>query len=74
MDQKAIKLSDSVLIHCPEKGFAMRRAALCFMCQYYNGIMKATERGEYIEGNEAEDFQIICGRPITRKLIQISED
>ena len=69
-----IEFSDNVLIPCPEKGFAMRKAKMCFSCQYYNGIMRATERGEPVEGNEADDFQIICGRPITRKLIQIADD
>ena len=74
MEQKRIKLSDNILIPCPERGFAMRKAKFCFTCDHYRGIMKATERGEFVKGNEAEGFQIICGRPITRKLIQIMDD
>ena len=64
----------STLIHCPDKGFVLRKASNCFACQFYEGILKATERGEYVKGNEADDFQILCGRPISRKLIKIMDE
>ena len=79
MEQMDTKLSNEIdlsntLIPCPDRGFAMRKANVCFMCEHYQGIMKATERGEYVKGNEAVDFQILCGRPITRKLIQVMDE
>lgn len=69
-----IKLPDNILVTCPERGFALRRAKMCFICKHYKGIAKATVGGEYIKGNEANDFQILCGRPITRKLVKIEVD
>lgn len=64
----------NILIHCPKKSFDLRKANKCFICGHYLGIIKATERGEYVKGNEADDFQVLCGRPITRKLIKIVSD
>ncbi len=63
-----------VLVPCPDRGFSLRKATVCFRCEHYTGILKATERGEYLSGNEAEDYQILCGRPISRKLIKIEID
>lgn len=69
-----IELSNNVLIPCPDRGFAMRRAVKCLICNHYKGILRAEVNGKPIEGNEADVLQIICGRPITRKLIKIDED
>ena len=74
MEQKHIKLSDNVLIQCPEKGFALRRAKKCFKCDHYRGILKATVDGVFVENEEADAFQIVCGRPISRKLTQLTDD
>ena len=62
-----IKLSSNTLVNCPEKGFALRRVVKCLQCKYYMGLQKAQERGKEIEGNDADFFHVICGRPITRK-------
>lgn len=69
-----IKLSDNVLIPCPEKGFGLRKVKNCYLCEYYKGMMKATVNDIPVETNNADDYQVICGRPITRKLIEVSED
>lgn len=69
-----IKLPDNILVQCPDRSFAHRRAKMCVICKHYKGILKATVGGELIKGNEANDFQIVCGRPITRKLVKIEVD
>lgn len=74
MAQQDIRLSNNILVHCPERGFVMRKVLNCLGCDYYKGLKRATQGGEPIQGNEANDFQVICARPISRKLIQISED
>lgn len=63
----------NILIHCPDKGFNLRSANSCFTCGFYNGIMRATENGDPIPGNEADFYQISCNRPISRKLIKVLE-
>lgn len=68
-----IKLSDNVLINCPERGFALRKAANCFSCQFYGGIVRATQNGDDIPIDDVNFLQVVCGRPITRKLIKIAE-
>jgi len=74
-----IKLDDNVLVQCPEKGFNFRMVKHCLNCEYYGGLMKATQNGEPIEGAVAKailkyDFQVICKRPITRKLTRVEID
>lgn len=69
-----IELNDNILIQCPEKGFNFRLVKHCLNCEYYKGLMRATQDGEPIEGNEVDDFQVICQRPITRKLMKIASD
>lgn len=68
-----IELSDDVLVQCPEKGFQFRKVKYCLECKHYQGIGRATQNGVPIKGNTADTCQIICGRPITRKLVEISE-
>jgi hypothetical protein len=69
-----IQLNDNILIQCPEKGFDFRMVKFCLKCQYYQGLARATQNGEPIEGDEADNFQVICQRPITRKLMKIASD
>lgn len=69
-----IELNDNILIQCPERGFNFRMVKHCLTCEYYRGLARATINGEPIEGNEADDFQVICQRPITRKLMKIASD
>lgn len=69
-----IKLDDTVLIQCPEKGFNFRMVKYCLSCEHYNGLARATINGEAIESEDPNDFQVICGRPITRKLMKIESD
>ncbi len=74
MGRMDIKLSDNILINCPERGFTLRRAKACFFCQFYGGINRAESNGKPIESNQADAMQVICGRPITRKLIEIEAE
>ena len=70
----AVNLSENVLVPCPEREFAYRKVRFCLECEHYQGIAHASHNGEPLEGDEADVYQIICGRPITRKLVKISED
>lgn len=69
-----ISLSDDIVVQCPEKEFNFRKVRHCLNCEHYKGVFKATVDGELIKGNEADDFQIICVRPITRKLMKIVDE
>jgi len=69
-----IELTDNILIQCPEKGFNFRMIKYCLNCEYYQGLMNATINHKPIKGDEADDFQVLCGRPITRKLMKIASD
>lgn len=68
-----VELKDNVLVQCPERSFNFRMVKHCLKCEFYNGLQRATVGNEPIKGNEANDFQVICVRPITRKLTQIVE-
>lgn len=72
MANQPIKLSDAV-IPCPLVGFALRRARHCLECKHYQGLSQATVNGEPIEGNEADMYQVICAKPITRRMQSIIE-
>lgn len=69
-----IELDDTVLVQCPEKGFNFRMIKHCLNCEHYQGLVQATVNGEQIESDNANDYQVICGRPITRKLMKIASD
>lgn len=69
-----ITLNDSVFVQCPERGFNFRKIRHCMNCEYYDGLSQATVNGEPIESDDANDYQVICRRPITRKLMAVSED
>jgi hypothetical protein len=68
-----VKLSNNVLVQCPEKGFSFRRVKHCASCEHFRGMSQATVNGEPIESGDVDDYQVICGRPITRRLSEISE-
>jgi len=38
------------------------------------GMSQATVDGKPIEPGNTDDYQVICGRPIARRLQEISED
>ena len=63
-----IEVGDNLIIQCPEINFAFRKAKTCFTCDHYNGLSGATVNGEVMEGETAEDFLIMCGRPISRHM------
>lgn len=65
-----VDLTD-ILIQCPKVGFGLRKSTSCFTCEFYNGIIRATERGKTIPGTQAEFYQVSCKRPISRKLIKV---
>ena len=71
---KKIEFSDDVLIQCPLLGFEYRKAKKCFPCEHYKGLMVATVNGKPIENGKISDMQILCGRPITRKLVQVTDE
>jgi len=78
MGQKDTKLfdgaiPDSVIVQCPEIGFDMRRVKKCLTCEFYGGFAKATMNGEPLPFN-VKNLQVICIRPVTRALVQVSED
>jgi len=68
-----IELNDNILVQCPEINFNLRKASKCLLCTHYIGLEKATVGGIDVDANQADDFQVICGRPITRKLTKIYE-
>lgn len=73
MAKQHIKLSSDIVVPCPLVNFALRRVHSCLTCNHYKGINQATQNGEPIEGNEADIYQIVCGKPITRRLQRIEE-
>ena len=70
----SVKLSSNVVIPCPLKGFALRRAVKCLGCEHYQGLAQATANGEVIEGDDADKYLVICGKPITRRMQIIEVD
>lgn len=68
---KNIELSDDVLIQCPIEGFAYIRVINCLRCDYYKGIAHATINGEQIVGDNPDAYQVICNKPITRRLHKV---
>lgn len=65
----------NIVIPCPLMGFAMRKAEKCLNCPEYMGMAQATVNGEAIESEKPEEaLQVICGKPITRRMQRIIED
>jgi hypothetical protein len=69
-----MKIEDNVLIQCPERKFNLRKAKYCFECEDYGGMAQPTINGEAIENATIDQYQIVCKRPITRKLSEIEID
>jgi len=66
-----IQLPDNVVIQCPLVSFAFRKVASCAACQHFKGLSQATVDGRPIDSGNVDDYQVICGKPITRRLQQI---
>lgn len=69
-----MNIKDNVLIQCPERRFNLRKVKYCFDCEHYGGMNDPKVNGELIENATADQYQVICMRPITRKLTVIEED
>lgn len=61
-----MNIDSTVIIACPVVGFALRSATYCIKCEFYKGMTKAE-----VETDNIDDYHIICGRPITRRMIQV---
>jgi len=70
---KEVVLADNIVIPCPMFSFGLRRVSMCLQCDHYQGLAQATVDGVPIDG-DAEAYQVICGKPITRRLQKIIED
>jgi hypothetical protein len=64
------EIDNNIVIPCPLKGFALRRARHCFECEHYQGLAQATQGGAPIE----DMYMVICAKPITRRLQRIEAD
>lgn len=72
MPNQPIKLSNAV-VPCPVVRFALRKVQACLECPHYGGISQASVNGELIQGEEVDIYQIICGKPITRRMQKVEE-
>ena len=70
----SIKIDDSVVIPCPLVGFSLRLAKHCITCNHYQGMAQATSGGKPMEGETADNYMVICGKPITRRMQKIIEN
>jgi hypothetical protein len=68
-----MKIDDTIIIPCPLAGFALRRAAHCLKCDHYLGMARATVNGVPVETESVDDYHVICGKPITRRMQRIVE-
>ena len=66
-----MNIDDTVIIPCPEFGFALRLAKHCFKCEHYKGMNKAEVGGVPVDTDNIDDYQILCGRPITRRMTKV---
>lgn len=66
-----IQLGPDIFVQCPLIGFAHRTVKACLACGHYGGIARATVDGAPIDGSDADCFQIVCKKPITRRLMQV---
>lgn len=73
MENQHIKLSNAV-VPCPMVRFALRKVEACLTCQHYGGLSQAVVNGEPINGDEVDIYQIICGKPITRRMQKVIND
>jgi hypothetical protein len=70
----SIEIGRDVVIPCPLVGFSLRHAINCLKCEHYQGMAQATINGEPIEGDDIDNFMVICGKPITRRMQKIVEN
>ncbi len=61
-----VNVPDNAFLNCPENNFLLTRVKLCASCQFYNGLNKAGESGQF-----ENDFQVICSRPLTRRITKV---
>lgn len=73
-DNASIELPSNTLVQCPEKAFSFRYIRHCASCQHFRGLVHATERGEPIKSDDVGAYQVICARPMTRRLSRIEDD
>lgn len=66
-----MNIDDTIVVACPETRFALRSAVHCVKCQFYRGMSQAEVNGEPVESGSIEDHQILCARPITRRMTKI---
>ena len=64
-----IKINENVIVPCPKINFALRKAIKCLACEHYLGLT-----GDLENATSADQLQVICGLPITRRLGVISEE
>lgn len=69
-----IEMKDNVLVQCPDRRFNLRKVRYCLDCEHYGGMNTPNINGVQIEHATADQYQVICNRPITRKLTVIEED
>lgn len=69
---KSFDITDDIVIPCPMHGFGLRRANKCLSCEHYGGMAQASHNGEPIESDDPViGLQVICNRPITRRMQRI---
>lgn len=64
-----IKFDNSFIIPCPLNGFSLIRVINCLSCEFYQGLAQATQNDIPIE----DQYQVICAKPITRRIQRIEE-
>jgi hypothetical protein len=69
-----MNINDNVLIQCPLRRFNLRKARHCLDCEHYGGFVQPVVNGKPIENATIDQFQIICEKPISRKLVEIEAD
>lgn len=73
MDEQTT-LPEGTLVQCPMKGFALRYVSHCASCEHFKGLAVATQNGEPIDADDVDRYQVICAKPLTRRLQRISKD
>lgn len=66
-----IEIKDNVVIPCPLFRFGLRQVKHCLTCDHYKGMAQATVNGNPIDSSDIDAFQVICGKPITRRMQKI---
>lgn len=67
-----IDIPRRVIVPCPARSFANRRAAdACPRCPFYGGVMFTQDR---IVATWPHGFRIVCGHPIARRVAVLEEE